>query len=222
MLLKKSRPLLTRPRSVLPSRLIWLAIPTLAIIAYAPTLGIWFLSDDFQLLHFHTTFPWPLPLTTFNFGPGYYRPLSMTLTFYAGYALFGTNSLPYHLVSLALHALAAYLLARGVAVISNSPRIGWLTGAIFAVYPLSVEPLTWLAAQWDAWAAVCGLGAVWAFAYAWRSSAGGTRSRTRTRFLYWCSVGLFGLGMFMKESILPLALLIPVVALATELTPSIG
>ena len=78
----------------------------------------------------------------------FYRPLSTSLTWELGFLLFGTNAFPYHAVSLALHALVAWMLAKTVSTIAGEPRIGWLTGALFAVYPLGTEPVAWLASQW--------------------------------------------------------------------------
>jgi hypothetical protein len=193
------------------ARLVWLTVPLLAIIAWAPVARLWFVADDFGHLQFHWQLPFPQPFLYVPNGVMFYRPLSTSLTWELGYWLFGTNALPYHLVSIGLHALAAWLLARAVATISGATRIGWLAGALFAVYPLSTEALGWLADQWDIWAAVCALGAVWGFAVAWRS---------HDRRPYLVALALTTVGVFMKESMLPLPLMLPVVALVIELGPA--
>jgi hypothetical protein len=224
-------------------RLFWL-VPVLAVAAYAPVLSMWFVGDDFGHLLTNEQLPWPQPFLTFAGGEMFYRPLSTTLTWNLGHALFGTNALPYHAISLALHALAAWLLARAVAAISGEIRTGWLAGALFAVYPLSTEPVAWLAAQWDLWAAVCALAAVWGFAHAWRTAENrttptghpqdanrpeGTRKNAKDRWGSLVSgmrssvarpylLGFLAmlLGVLMKESVLPLPLVLPFVALATS------
>ncbi len=186
----------------------WLLVPLLAIAAFAPTLGTWFVSDDFGHLLYHQSLAFPKALFAFDTINMFYRPLSTVLTWNLGYALFGTNALPYHIFSVLFHALAAYFLARAVAVISNNPGIGWLTGAIFAVYPLCIEPVAWLASQWDVMGAACLTGAVWGFAVAWRS---------HNKLAYALGLVAAFLAVMMKESTLPLPLIIPFVALATEI-----
>lgn len=196
-------------RARLLGRLVWLLIPVLAAVAFAPVLGMWFAGDDFGHLIFHEILPFPKPLLAFDGGNMFYRPVSLALTWNLGYALFGTNALPYHAVSLAVHALAAFLLGRAVAVIANDARVGWLAGALFAVYPLCTEPVAWLASQWDVFAAASIFGAVWGFAVAWRS---------RDWRPYAAGLACAFLAVTMKESALPLPLLMPFVALATTLS----
>lgn len=190
----------------------WLAIPLLAVAAFAPVLGLWFVSDDFGHLLFHESLPFPKPLTFIDSGL-FYRPLSTVLTWNLGYALFGTNAFPYHLISLLFHALAALFLGRAVAVIAADKRVGWLAGALFAVYPLCIEPVAWLASQWDVLGVTCVTGAVWAFAVAWRSG---------DRRAYIAGLIAATLAVTMKESTLPLPFTLPFVAVATELTPRVA
>ncbi len=191
----------------------WLVIPVLAGIAWAPVLTLWFVSDDFTLLRANTLQPWPQPFLGFGRGHAFYRPLSTTLTWNLGSALFGTNALPYHALSLGLHALTAWLLARTVAAISGQGRLGWVAGLIFAVWPLSTEPVAWLAAQWDLWAAVYGLAALWAYAAYCRSGR---------RHIYGLGLAAYGAALLMKETVLLLPLLLPVVAwlVAAQRDPS--
>jgi hypothetical protein len=192
-------------------RLAWLLVPALAVVAFAPAITLWFVSDDFGHLFYRQALPFPQPFLYIPGGQMFYRPLSISIIWELGYALFGTNSLPYHIVSVTLHALAAYLLARAVTTITGQARTGWIAGALFAVHPLAVEPVAWLAAQWDIWAAVCALAAVWGFATAWKK---------RDWKPYVAGLVAATLGVFMKESILPLPVVMPFVALATELNSS--
>ena len=189
----------------------WWLVPALAAAAYAPVLALWFALDDFILLDYNKFLRWPSAL--FHFGPDslFYRPFSITLIWNAGEALFGANALPYHLISLGLHALAAWLLGRAVAVIAGEDRSGWLAGGLFAVYPLNTEAVGWLAAQWDLWAAVCGLAALWGFAQGWRA---------HDRRAYALGFGAMALAVGMKESILLLPVLLPLVAVVTSVSPA--
>jgi hypothetical protein len=191
----------------------WLAIPLLAVAAYAPTAGMWFVADDFGHLLFSRSLAFPKALIAFDSANMFYRPLSTTLTWNLGHALFGTNALPYHLMSLAAHALAALLLARAVASISGSARTGWLAGALFAVYPLCTEPVAWLASQWDLLAAMGVFAAMWGFASAWKR-------RDMRPYLGGLLAAFAAIGM--KESALPLPAVLPFVALAVELSPRVA
>jgi len=190
-------------------RLAWAAIPLLALLAYAPVLTMWFVGDDFGHMNLHTELPWPGPFTQFQGGTMFWRPLSFTLTWYLGYSIFGMSALPYHAISLGLHALTAWLLGRAVATISAEDRTGWIAGAVFAVYPLATEPVAWIADQWDLWAAACALGAVWGFALSWRNGS---------RLPYMLGLLAAFAGVFMKESSLPLPVALPFVALAIEVS----
>ncbi len=183
----------------------------LGVTAFWPVLSTWFLADDFGHLRWHEHVS---GLETFLTANGmFYRPLSTFLTWNLGYALFGTNALPYHAVSLVLHGLTAALLGKAIATVSSNERTGWISGALFAVYPLCTEPVVWLAAQWDLWAAVCATAAILGFAHAWR-----TRRRS-SYFLGWLAALC---GVFMKEIVLPLPAIIPFVALATEMSAKEG
>jgi hypothetical protein len=197
-------------RAILP----WLIPPALAIIAFAPVLGMWFVADDFAHLLFNERLPFPQPLLAFGDDALFYRPLSTALTWNLGTTLFGTNAFPYHAISLLAHALSAFLLARLGYVVSGSMPAGLLAGALFAVYPLTTEPVAWLAAQWDVLGAACVLGAALGFAVAWRDSLQGQPARLPY------ALGLLSafLAVGMKESTLPLPAVLPFVALAVRRT----
>ena len=197
---------MSKARSILP----WLIPPALAIIAFAPVLGMWFVADDFGHLLYNERLPFPQPLLAFGGDALFYRPLSTALTWNLGTTLFGTNAFPYHAISLLVHALSAFLLSRLGYVVSGSMPAGLLAGSLFAVYPLTTEPVAWLAAQWDVLGAACVLGAALGFAVAWRNSLQGKPARLPY------ALGLLSafLAVGMKESTLPLPAVLPFVALA--------
>lgn len=187
----------------------WLVPPVLAIVAFFPVLGMWFVADDFGHLLFNNRLPFPQALTAFGNGALFYRPFSTILTWNLGTALFGREAFPYHLVSLLLHALSAFLLARVVFVLSRSQVAGVIAGALFGVFPLITEPVAWLASQWDLFGMACLLGAVLGFAAAWRNKLEGKA------FVLPYVLGLVSafLAVGMKESTLPLPLVLPFAAL---------
>ena len=192
-------------------RLRWPGLFVLGIVAFWPVLSVWFLADDFGHLRWHQhSSAWDAFALTDNL---FYRPLGMALTWNLGPALFGLNAQAYHAVSLLLHTLVAFLAAKAFAAVSGEERLGWIAGALYAVYPLSTEPVAWLAAQWDLWAAMCALAAVWGFAVAWGSRD--WRHYAAALFATLC-------GVFMKEVVLVLPMLMPFVALATHLSPPVA
>lgn len=197
------------PPPTLP-RWAWAIVPALAILAYVTVLRIGFLSDDYVLLDQARSNPGDLSVLFPRTGFEFLRPVGTFITWQLGWLLWGYNALPSHVVGLLIHALTALFLALWVSELTRRPQMGWLAGALFAVFPVNTEAVGWLAAQWDVWAVMFGLLSLWLFTRCWRDPA-------RPALLYWLSALSFGLGLFSKESLLTL---LPVYALVVWfLTP---
>lgn len=128
----------------------WL-LPTLAAVAcYAITLNGTFVYDDVELILHDPRMTDPArwrELLTASYNGGednLYRPL-VTLSFYLQHRLHGPVAWPFHLVNLALHALATLAvvgLARRLAGPSDDTSarfVATVAGLLFAVHPLHVE-----------------------------------------------------------------------------------
>lgn len=114
-----------------------------AFLVYFPTLhGDWLWDDNF-LVRFNPLMAdaggwwkiWFAPP-----GPEY-LPLSSTLE-WALWRVFGDDTLPFHVVSIALHLASAFLLWRLFARLGL--RLAWLGGFLFLVHPLAVESVSWI------------------------------------------------------------------------------
>ncbi|HUS16480.1 MAG TPA: hypothetical protein VM536_15895, partial [Chloroflexia bacterium] len=168
-------------------------MPLLAVLAYGTALRVGFLSDDFVLLS-QSRF-WATDLRTWLPFQDYffYRPVATVLTWVVGYFAWDANPLPYHILGLLLHAGVALLLGLWLAEATGRPQLGQLAGAIFAVYPLHMEAVGWLAAQFDLWATLFAVGSLFLFTAWWRR--GGVRR-------YGVAVLLYMLALLSKESVM--------------------
>ncbi|HST03802.1 MAG TPA: hypothetical protein VLQ48_03615, partial [Chloroflexia bacterium] len=187
----------------------WLVIPLLAVVAYLNVLRIGFLSDDFVLLFQASTAKSPLYAFAFDRTQYFYRPVGQTLAWWLNWQIWGYDPLPFHLVGLLLHAGIATLLGLWLAEVFPKQRIvGWLAGALFAVYPLSAEAVGWLADQWDLWAALFMLLSLYLFTKWWLRPGG------NGRILYFLALVCYFAALVSKESVLAF---LPIYAIAALL-----
>jgi len=189
----------------------WFLVPLLAIAAYATVLRIGFLGDDSILIaqtqDRHLTLDSLLPQP----GGFLYRPLGLLFIWDLGALLWGNNPFPLHLQGLLFHAFTSLALALWVAEVTSRRALGWLAGSLFAVFPLHLEAVGWVAAQWDALSALFGITGLWVFSVWWR------RGRL---FLYPLSLLLYLLALFTKDSLITF---VPLFALSAWLiTPNLG
>jgi tetratricopeptide (TPR) repeat protein len=126
------------------SRTLGLAVALLAltVVVYWPVKEagiIW--DDNSHFLENHAvTSPDGLKAIWTSFVLPVYYPLTFTV-FWLIYQLAGPNPLPYHVVTLALHAVNAVLLLfilRRLKV-----RGAWVVAALWAIHPVNVESVAW-------------------------------------------------------------------------------
>jgi tetratricopeptide (TPR) repeat protein len=138
-----------------------------------------------------------------------YYPLLHSL-FWVQQWVFGDVPTGYRVVNLALHLLGCVLLARVVARLLapathaadvRAERIGWLAAFLFAVHPVHVESVAWVAEQKNTLSLVLYLGAAWAYL---------RFLETRCGQDYALGLGLFVLSLLAKTvtATLPAALLV--------------
>jgi len=170
------------------------------LLAYRPALNGGFLYDDSG----HVTAP---PLQSlhglwriwFDLGATQqYYPL-LHSAFWVEHRLWGDAVLGYHLTNVALHVAAAFLV---VAIMRRLALQGaWLAGFLFALHPVCVESVAWIAEQKNTLSAVFYLGAALAYLHF---------DRTRRPSRYFLALGLFLLALLSKTitATLPAALLV--------------
>lgn len=137
-----------------------LAIITgLTLLAFSPTLGLYFVSDDFNVIQ--TARAHSIGSFFTKEFAGYYRPLYF-LSFALDYLLWQAHPAGYHAVNVVLHAgntllvcLIGRLLLRGH---------GWIfAGIYFGLSPVQAGTVPWLYARHDLICGVFYLLSVWTF-----------------------------------------------------------
>jgi hypothetical protein len=177
----------------------------LPALAYLPALSVYFVSDDFEHLQIAR-----LPLLHFVgqqlirgqvTASGYhlfFRPLGFASLF-IDYRLFHSWAPGYHLVNLALHLVVVagvYFLALQLGF---SPKMSTVAAVLFSVAPVTVQPVTYIAARFDLIATALGIWSLVAYLHFRKSSS---------LTMYAVALLLFFLATFAKESIYVLPLLI--------------
>ncbi len=176
-------------------------------IAYAPALAGGFVFDDQPLLLGGKALAnGPLSRIWFSADAPDYLPLTWT-TFWIEWRLWGERALGYHVVNVALHAGAAFLLWR---VLWALRAPGAYVGALlFAVHPAAVESVAWVSERKNTLSAVFFLGTAlaWLAARERDDEPGAPPGRGgRLRML---ALALFALALLSKSSVvmLPVVLL---------------
>src|SRR6266404_4988933 len=174
----------------------WLAaVVVAAVLPYLDSLQGAFVFDDFGLVTQNPYASPGMPLLAWFTRPStsgsLYRPLTMVS--YGLNALLSPNPLSYHLMNVALHALAAlaaFSLARSL--LRSTPAAG-VAALLFAVHPVHTEPVANIAGRSELLAGLFSLLALACFARATAAAAG-------KRLWSAASLAAFAAGLLSKES----------------------
>jgi tetratricopeptide (TPR) repeat protein len=182
--------------------LLALLIVAATVAAYAPALEAGFIWDDDDYVTENPLLSAPDGLARIWLSmeaPSQYVPLVYT-TFRLEHGLWGLNPFGYHLVNVLLHAINALLLWCALRRMGASGA--WLAAAIFALHPVEVESVAWIAERKNLLSLLFSLGS----ALAWLRYLDSRRSPAA----YLLSLALCALALTSKATActLPAALLI--------------
>jgi protein O-mannosyl-transferase len=207
-------PVSDSPMRELPSANRWmfpLFLMVATFIAYQPVWHGGFLWNDFCIPHSpqelgHYTLS-GLDDIWFHETHQYY-PLTYT-SCWLEYHLWGLNTTGFHLDNILLHSLSAilvWLILRRLSVPG-----AWLAGAIFALHPVNVESVAWLAERKNCLSCFFFLCSILAALRFWlpelESAVGSPQSTVRSPLnlrYYWLAFGLFICALFSKTTTIPL------------------
>ncbi len=114
--------------------------------AHFPATRAGYIWDDDHLLYQNPLIlkPGGLHKLWFSTEAPDYWPLTAT-TFWIEWRIWGDNPTPYHVANIALHALAAVLLWRILKRLHLNSLGAFLGGLLFAIHPVTVESVAWIA-----------------------------------------------------------------------------
>jgi hypothetical protein len=215
---KKSREKRTRAQkrpsgSGGPSRALplWLlgCLVCVPLLVYARTLTFGFVYDDeFQILRNPWIRDWSHVFRFFNTDvwaftgsatTNYYRPMHM-LIYAVGHSISGMHPAGYHLLNILLHAGSTLLVALIGYRLTQDRLVGIAGGLIFAVHPIHVESVAWIAGVTDPLCAIFYFGALYLYLK--------DRPEQGNRFAWIAVAGLFLCALLAKE----MAFTFPIVA----------
>ena len=183
---------------VWPTPVLWLAIFLAAVLPYLQTLRVGFVSDDFGLAAAVREAAGPLDAMGSAAFRAFYRPLALLL-WWLGDHLWHGAPVGYHAVALLLHGLNALLVYALGRRLIGSTYAALMAALLFAVHPLHVEPVTWIAAGSDLLCSTFSLLSLLSL----EASLGATSRRSKAA-LTAGALGAFLLALLGKESAFPL------------------
>lgn len=131
-----------------------------------------------------------------------HKPL-VFLTFAVEYHFFGLNPHVYHTVNILLHLLNVFLVFWWIYLMARKPWIAFITATMFAVHPLRVESVSWVAERKDVLYALFYIGSLISYVLYIQTK--------QMKYRYVCLVS-FILSMLSK----PMGITLPAVLLLTD------
>ncbi len=195
-----------RNRSLTRALLGALAVAGLALLLYLPTADYAFLHFDDPVYVTENSIV-PFGFTWYGFTQAfalgndtYWHPL-VWLSLMADAQFFGLDPAAYHLHNAVLHALSSGLLVLALALMTGRAWESVLAGVLFAVHPLNIESVAWVAERKSALSTLFWM--LCLLAYAWHAR------RPSFRRMGWVAL-MLGLGLLAKPTlvVLPAALLL--------------
>ncbi len=120
------------------------AIVLFVFSCYWPLTRFFFSQDDFYFLEKASSGLRATMEQHFNTRPGHFRPITKGLYFLVMWPLFGVNPLPYHVVSLALHAGNSILIGVLLRRFGISNLMSWVAALLFAANVNNFEAVAWI------------------------------------------------------------------------------
>lgn len=174
----------------------------ITLFAFLPSLKNGFTGWDDDLLVTENSdireLSWHSTKTIFtSFYTGAYIPLTV-LSYSLEYHFFERDARAYHTTNLVLHLLTSSLVFILIYVLSKSISISFVATLLFAIHPLRVESVAWIAGRKDVLYSLFYLGSLLLYLY---------YQKQNTKKYYWLSLVLFVLSLLSKGT----AVTLPVV-----------
>jgi hypothetical protein len=205
------------------------ALLVLAAIAFLPALSGDFVWDDHELVQDNLLLPSAVNIPAIfarSFlatRPNSYHPLA-TLSYLTDYQVWRLNPNGYHTTNLTLHLVATLLVYIIATVLLRRRDMAFAAGALFAVHPVHVPTVAWIAARPQLLATCLALFAVLAYTYYVGSFQEDGELRRRAPMYYWLAVIVFTLALFAHAATAALLVLLPLyeIVLARQRLARVG
>ncbi len=154
-----------------------------------------------------------------DLGYGYWRP-AVTWTYMLDWQLWRYDPFGYRLTNLVLHGMCSLIGAGALLLLLGDRRVAFAGGVVFAVHPIHVESVAWIAGRTDLLAGLLGTAALLAWLAARRellpvgTSGGAPRRPGHQAALLACSALLYAAALLAKEVAVVVPIWIAVISFA--------